>query len=96
MRIGNFKIGSVVLTVGIQALSDEWRAAIVDQISRFDDFTEENDPHGEHDFGSLEVAGSKIFWKIDYFDLKLKWHSPDAANPDVTHRVLTIMLASEY
>ena len=96
MRIGNFKIGSVVMTVGIQALSDEWRAAIVDQISRFDDFTEENDPHGEHDFGSLEVAGSKIFWKIDYFDLKLKWHSPDAANPDVTHRVLTIMLANEY
>jgi hypothetical protein len=42
------------------------------------------------------VAGSKIFWKIDYFDLKLKWHSPDAANPDVTHRVLTIMLACEY
>jgi hypothetical protein len=42
------------------------------------------------------MAGSTIFWKIDYFDLKLKWHSPDAANPDVTHRVLTIMLACEY
>lgn len=96
MRIGNFKNGSVVMTVGIHSLSDEWRAAIVDQISRFDNFSEDNDPHGEHDFGSLEVAGNKVFWKIDYFDLKLKWHSPDKANPDVTHRVLTIMLASEY
>ncbi len=96
MRIGNFKNGSLVMTVGTQSLSDEWRAAIVDQISRFDSFSEDNDPHGEHGFGSLEVAGNKIFWKIDYFDLKLKCHSPDAANPDVTHRVLTIMLASEY
>ena len=63
---------------------------------RHEDFTEDNDPHGEHDFGSFEMAGEKFFWKIDYFDLDLKFHSPDAANPDLTHRVLTIMLASEY
>ena len=33
-------------------------------------FTEDNDPYGEHDFGSLKVAGEKIFWKIDYYDEK--------------------------
>ena len=96
MRIGKFKNGSVVLTVGIQTFGDEWLQVITDTIMRYDNFTKENDPHGEHDFGNIKVAGEKIFWKIDYFDLALKWHSPDAANPDVTHRVLTVMLACEY
>jgi hypothetical protein len=96
MRIGNFKHGMVVVTAGVQALSDEWIATITNNISLYKSFSEDNDPHGEHDFGSLEVNGKKIFWKIDYFDLELEMHSPDAANPDVTHRVLTIMLASEY
>lgn len=96
MRIGCFKHGTVVMTAGVQAFSDEYRAAIVNKIGLFDGFSDANDPHREHDFGSLEISQNNIFWKIDYFDRKLKWHSPDAANPEVTHRVLTIMLASEY
>lgn len=57
-------------------------------------FTAHNDPYGEHDFGSLKVAGEKIFWKIDYYDENLeKWCDP--LDPDC-HRVLTIMLAEEY
>ncbi|WP_257187520.1 MULTISPECIES: DUF3768 domain-containing protein [Bradyrhizobium] len=28
--------------------------------------TEENDPHGEHGFGSFDLVGQKVFWKIDY------------------------------
>ncbi len=96
MRAGTFRHGSMVLTAGVQALEDKLRAALVDQISRFDAFTKDNDPHGEHDFGSIEIGDKKFFWKIDYFDLKLERHSPDAANADVTHRVLTVMLAGEY
>jgi len=96
MRCGTFRHGSVVMTAGVQALEDKLRAALIDKISLFDEFSKDNDPHGEHDFGAMEIAGNKFFWKIDYFDLKLKMHSPDAANPDVTNRVLTIMLASEY
>jgi hypothetical protein len=96
MRIGNFKYGVVVMTSGVQALSDEWRAAIVNGVSLFGNFSEDNDPHGEHDFGSIKVEGEKFFWKIDYFDLEMKMHSPDAADPDVTYRVLTIMFAHEY
>jgi len=95
-RCGLFKHGMVVITSGVQAFEDKLRAAIVDQISLFDDFTEDNDPHKEHDFGSVTVAGHKIFWKVDYFDLGLKMLSPDPANQNVTNRVLTIMLASEY
>ncbi len=63
---------------------------------RFTGFTEDNDPHGEHDFGALDIQNEKVFWKIDYFDLALQAHSPNAANEGVTKRVLTMMLASEY
>jgi len=95
-RIGLFRHGTIVMTAGIEAFEDKLRAAIVDAVSKFDTFTEDNDPHKEHDFGSVTIAGHKIFWKVDYFNLALKMHSPDAANQDVTHRVLTIMFASEY
>jgi hypothetical protein len=55
-----------------------------------------NDPYGEHDFGSLDMMGERIFWKIDYYDLAFRAGSPAPDDPEVTRRVLTIMLASEY
>jgi hypothetical protein len=55
-----------------------------------------NDPWGEHDCATLTVAGRRIIFKIDYFDRDLAYHSPDASNPAVTERVLTVMLAEEY
>ncbi len=96
LRQGRVTHGSILLTQGIQDLGDEWVAEICTRVSSFDVFDAANDPHGEHDFGSLEVAGDTIFWKIDYYDRKQEWHSPDAANPDLTHRVLTLILESEY
>lgn len=87
---------SIVVTAGVQNLGEDSVKAALQAISDFTSFTESNDPHAEHDFGAVEVDGETLFWKIDYFDLQLKWHSPDKANPDVTQRVLTIMLASEY
>ncbi|MEQ8826157.1 MAG: DUF3768 domain-containing protein, partial [Parvibaculum sp.] len=62
----------------------------------FDDFTPDNDPHGEHDFGSVRIDENAIFWKIDYYDRSMEAGSPDPADPEVTTRVLTIMLADEY
>jgi hypothetical protein len=37
-----------------------------------------------------------IFFKIDHYDRQLSAHSPDPADPDVTRRVITIMLAEQY
>jgi len=50
----------------------------------------------EYDFRSFQAEGETITFKIGYFDRDLTYHSADAADPPVTRRVITIMLASEY
>jgi hypothetical protein len=37
-------------------------------VQNFADFSADNDPYGEHDFGSFEVAGETFFWKIDLYE----------------------------
>lgn len=88
--------GAVVATRGVAALSGRIQAAIIAAVRRFDDLSVANDPYGEHDFGLIEVAGRRVMFKIDYYDLSLCGHSADPADPLMTRRVLTIMLADEY
>jgi hypothetical protein len=88
--------GSVMITVGVAALGQEAVERIAKAISIFDDFCLENDPYEEHDFGAIEIEGKKIFFKIDYYDRSLTYHSPDPSDPAVTQRMITIMLAEEY
>jgi hypothetical protein len=88
--------GLAVITTGVAALGQETVDRIVKTISVFDDFCNANDPHEEHDFGAFEVDGHTIMFKIDYFDHTMSIHSPDPADPAVTQRVITIMLAEEY
>jgi hypothetical protein len=91
-----FTGGMAVMTPGIAALGHEAVERIVKTIAVFDDFCHANDPHEEHDFGSFEADGHTIFFKIDYYDQSLTYHSPDPSDPVVTRRVITIMLAEEY
>jgi|SRR5579872_4433110 len=88
--------GKVMLTRGVSELGSTAVGDLLLEVRTFRRFTEENDPHGEHDFGAVDYDGQKVFWKIDYYDLSLTFHSEDAADPAKTVRVLTIMLASEY
>ncbi len=88
--------GHAVLTTGLVALGPEAVARIVKTVAAYDDFCHANDPYGEHDFGSFEADGHKFFFTIDYFDKAFAYHSPDPADPSVTERVITIMLADEY
>ena len=92
----NFAGGIAVMTPGIAALGAEAVARIVKTVAVFDDFCHANDPHEEHDFGAFDADGHRIFFKIDYCDETLTHHSPDPADPSVTKRVITIMLAEEY
>ncbi len=69
----------------------------IDQAVRaFDAFNPDNDPYGEHDFGTVQVEGHVVMFKIDCYDLDLQFASPDPSDPDVTCRIMTIMLADEY
>ena len=86
----------VVITSGVQALGPELSGFALAQVVKYTAFNDDNDPFGEHDFGSLEVAGHKLFWKIDLYDKSMENASPDPSNPEVTTRILTIMLISEW
>ena len=88
--------GDMFVTRGIADLPWHEQAAILTRVQTFDDFTEDNDPWREHDFGSFEHNGRTIFWKVDCYDLLLKNGSRDPSDPALTRRVLTIMLADEY
>jgi hypothetical protein len=92
----SFEGGKVFLTPGIQSLGPAATLVILQAVAQFKEFTQANDPYDEHDFGGFEYRARTIFWKIDYYDEKLEFASPDPADPNITTRVLTIMLASEY
>jgi hypothetical protein len=92
----NLAIGTAFITAGVAALGAEAVARIVKTIAIYDDFCHANDPYEEHDFGSFEADGHTIFFKIDYYNKALTSHSPDPADPLVTERVITMMLAEEY
>ena len=99
----------VVATEGIRALLEADQSRLRELIETFDVFTPDNDPYGERDFGAIyqgvdgvwsvsrpiDVAVT-VFWNIDAYDSELRFGSDDPADPAVTRRVLTIMLASEY
>ena len=88
--------GGAVMTPGVASLGAKAVNRLVNAIATFNDFSAANDPHGEHDFGAFEFEGHSIIFKIDYYDKDLQFHSPDASDPSVTERVITIMLAEEY
>jgi hypothetical protein len=91
-----FAGGKVMMTSGADELPDCVKAEALRQVATFSDFTPDNDPHGEHDFGSFTLVGRKFFWKIDYYDRELRCGSANPADAAVTTRVLTVMLACEY
>lgn len=91
-----FTGGQVLLTAGINAKPTDDVANILSMVRDFNKFTPDNDPYGEHDFGSFDYKGDKILWKIDYYGLNNQYLSANPADPNITNRVLTIMLAEEY
>src|SRR5580658_3348476 len=88
--------GAVMITAGVEAMPLDQRRSLLQKVRSFDAFSEDNDPRAEHDFGALDEGGERFFFKIDYYDRKTEFGSPDPADPAVTTRVLTIMRADEY
>jgi hypothetical protein len=91
-----FSGGKVVMTDGVATLPERELTELLERVRRFHEFTEDNDPYGEHDFGSVELAGQTYFFKVDYYAPDMEGGSEDPADPAKTTRVLTIMRADEY
>jgi hypothetical protein len=47
-----------MITSGIDALPFPVRESIIAKVRKFDSFTCDNDPRGEHDFGSFKQDGA--------------------------------------
>ncbi len=87
--------GRVLVTASVAALPPDQQAAILAAVVAFDAFDDDNDPYAEHDSALLDVEGRLVGFRIDYYGLDLTMHSPDPADPAVTRRVVTIMMAED-
>ena len=88
--------GETFVTRGLLSKESDFIAKACAAVKAFDAFSEDNDPWQEHDCATLDVDGETVIFKIDYYGLNREYGSPDPADPNVTRRVLTIMLAEEY
>ena len=88
--------GPTVVTSGVRSLKGFNQLELLRALARYDKFDLENDPHGERDFGDLEIWGAEMLWKVDYYDREMIYGSNDPADPGQTTRVITVMLLQEY
>jgi hypothetical protein len=94
--------GPMMITSGVQAFWAEFVDQAIHAVRTYSDFNPDNDPYGERDFGSFELEGQTLFWKIDYYAKPARGEEPyqfgseDPSNPAKTDRVTTVMLAEEY
>lgn len=95
-RTFNPLAGQVVISRGIDALSAKEQFQILKLVQRFNKFTKDNDPYGEHDCASFKHNGKNILWKIDYYSNDYSGGSERPEDSKLTNRVLTVMLGHEY
>ncbi|MDU9004765.1 DUF3768 domain-containing protein [Sedimentitalea todarodis] len=88
--------GQVLVTPGVSGEGAAFQAAALAAVATDTQFTEDNDPWGDHTFGSVTVGDQKLFWKVDLYDLDFRYGSERPFDPTVTQRALTIMCPSEY
>jgi hypothetical protein len=58
------------------------------KVKAFNDFTKDNDPYGEHDFGHFEIAGDTFYWK------RCHGHSRDK-RPDCPQVVIALVVTPD-
>ncbi len=93
---GAIPSGQVVMTQGIVQQTDAFKHTLFAAIAAYDTFNEESDPYGWHEMGVIEIAGETVWFKLDLYDSDYHYGSPDPTNLEVTRRVMTILLPSEY
>lgn len=99
LRINGKAINGRIILVGdlMNEVDDvEKMSAVIAALKGFSDFNQGNDPHGEHDYGSFEVNGELMMFKVDYYALNEEELSEHPEDPNVTVRVLSVFYAHDY
>ena len=93
-------LGRIVATQGVAALGLGAGLRMMLAVQAFADFTEDNDPFGMHDFGTIEIEADgrtvKVYWKIDLYDRDYLYGSEAPDDPSQTRRLLTLLLPDEW
>ena len=88
--------GTMMVTRGILAITGYNMPELTEALAAYDAFDADNEPHGERDLGDVTLWGQDMLWSISYYDNDLRYGSDDPADADVTKRVLSVMLTSEW
>ncbi|WP_160175202.1 DUF3768 domain-containing protein [Ruegeria halocynthiae] len=88
--------GQWVCTTAVDNEGPAFVAACIAAVQTYDDFKEENDPHGTRDMGFMTVMGREVWFKIDLYNPSYDAGSSEPENLDVTRRVLTVLFPSDY
>jgi hypothetical protein len=91
-----FRGGQILLSPGFASLCPKIKATALQRVADFKDFNEENDPHGERDYGSFDHFGFEVWWKIDYYAPDMEHASENPADPAKTKRIMTVGLAQDW
>ena len=87
--------GTIVITRNVRGLEGFNALKLTTALADYDRFDADNDPHGERDMGDFALFNTDLYFKIDYYDLDLKFGSADPADTSITHRVITIMTEAD-
>ena len=88
--------GTIMITQNVKRITGFDAATLAAVLANYEEFGPSSDPHRERDFGCLTLWRYDLLWKVDYYDSAAQFGSDDPTNPEVTHRVLTVMLASDW
>ena len=94
--VANAPEGQFVMTRGVTALGLDAQMELTRRVAAFDGFDADSDPQGWHEMGVIDFNGTKVWFKIDLYDVEYQYGSPEPSDPKQTRRVLTVLLPSEY
>lgn len=63
-RQGDTTLGQHVMTPRVQALAPDELMELIRLVRDFDQFTSEDDPYGEHDFGKVTLSDQDFSGKL--------------------------------
>ena len=89
-------LGRIRASLGVSDFGPDFVLAVLRGVRDFHEFTPENDPWMNRDFGDVTVGQTKVFWKIDLYDENYRYGTDDPENLAVTRRELNLFLAEEY